>query len=227
MTLLVERVNEAAAKSALADPEVSSRLAVRIDLSDGPRRFVIDSLSQTVDGEDYAALPFVAVSEYGSQAGQLADVVTLAMDGGPLLEAGLDGGMVSSIIETLTTVEMRDRPVQISRLVLNVNTAAPIGLFPVFFGFVDSGEYKGDTAPVFEMRVSSFRAYARRQPVRRISDEDHQQRWPDDRLFKYLASTVATGRVIPWNTTNGGSSANANLSTSRIRQDFSSVSIQF
>ena len=209
MTFLVDKVNEAAAWAALSEDNVSWRIALRATLADGThRRLVRDSVAQTVGGEDYSAVPFVDFSDFASGQGEAADVLTIRLTAAPMVEAGLRDDTANAIISDLVGTELRDRPIQVSYIVLDVNTAQPIGLIPVFIGFVDSGKmFLEDGGRVYELRVGSYRAYAQKRPVWVYSNVDHRQLFPNDGFFKHHADAVNRSRQIPWNTTSGGSTS--------------------
>jgi len=209
MVFTVDRVNEAASWAALGQDSVSWRIALRVTLVDGThRRIVRDSLRHIVGGQIYSPVPYVEFADFASGQGTAADVVTVKMSAAPMVRAGLREDTANTIITDLVGTELRDRPVQISYIVLDVNTAKPIGLIPVFIGFVDSGRMMlEDDGREYELRIGSYRAFSRKRPTWTYSDEDHRQLFPNDGFFKHHADAVNRGRQIPWNTVSGEGTA--------------------
>lgn len=209
MTFLVDRVNEAQAWSALDKDTVSWRIAYRVTLPDGThKRLIRDAVEQTIDGQYYNPVPFVQFTDFASGQGEAADVLNVRMTAAPMIEAGLRDDVANTIISDLVSLELRDRPVQVSYVVLDVNTAEVEGMFPVFVGFVDSGRmFLEGGGREYEQRVGSYRAFVEKRAAWVYSDEDHQLLYPADRFFKYHADTVNRARQIPWNTTSGETSS--------------------
>lgn len=215
MSFVVDAVNEAASWAALDEPCTSHRFALRIIMPDGTERLIVrDGVAQTVGGKFYHAMPFMAFSEFNSGQGNAADVLTITVSGASMIDAGLSDPMASDIIGQLVTAELRDRPVQLSYIVLDVNTAQPIGLIPIFVGFVDSGKMMlVDEGREFELRVGSYRAFAAKRPRYVYSDDDHRLLFPNDGFFKHHSDVVNKERVIAWNTTTGGTTTTGGATT--------------
>ncbi len=209
MTFVVDKVNESAAWEALGAANYSRRVAIRVTLADGTqKRMITDSIGQAVGGHYYHPVPFIQYSNFASGQGTAADVLTIRLSAASMVAAALGDSLANSIVADLVGVQLRDRPVQVSYIVLDVNTAEPIGLIPVFVGFADNGRMiNEEDGRVYELRVASYRAYAEKRPKWVYGDDHHRQLFPGDGFFKHHADAVNRGLQIPWNTTTGGGSS--------------------
>jgi len=205
--MLVERHNEAAALEALSAPFINTRLCVSIQPETEVFRFVNDAGQILMErpGDDdwlFHPVPYAQFSSVNSGDGRVADTTSIVLDGADIV-AG-DGHTVDGVLQTILEFPLRDRPIQIGLLVLDVETSVPIGLIPQFIGFVDnvpfSREKSSDDISVrLEINCASFRAYAQRQFIRTYSDTDHQSRFPGDGACKHISDAVFRRGKYAWN----------------------------
>ena len=210
--MIIDRTGYDEAIAALEErASVSTRDCVAITLATGEvKRFVIDTAPLTFDGNQYVEVAAAEVQPISLGSGQLADSTTIHLDGSQFTETS-GKGMDGLLIELMRT-PLRDRPIQISTMVLDEMTAEPIGLIPIFAGFIDQSSLdrsRREEGSVWTLSAASYRAYAQRRPERVIAHNDHIQRWPGDTLLKFLADTIFTSGVARWNTTNGESTGTA------------------
>lgn len=208
--MTVDRDNVAQAFAALSLPTISTRDCVAVTLQDGTKkRFILDTVPQTLASKDYVEVPAGQISDLSMGAGPLADSTTLTLDGAQFITSS---GTPESLFLELTATPLRDRPIQISTMVLDEMTAEPIGLIPIFVGFIDKSELDRsdrERGAIWSLRAASYRAYARRLLGRILGHDDHIQRWPGDGFLKHLSDTVFSEGKARWNTTQGSSSGSS------------------
>lgn len=205
--MLVERYNEAAAIIALSDPMISTRICVSVQPETEVFRFVKDASDILVErpGEDdwlFHKVPYAEFSAINSGDGRSADTTTITLDGADII-AG-DGHSVDGVLQSILEFPLRDRPIQIGLLVLNIETQEPIGVVPQFIGFIDNVPFSREKTETeatvkLEINCASFRAYAQRQFARTYSDTDHQARFPGDRACRWISDAVFRGGKYAWN----------------------------
>jgi len=205
--LIVDKTGYDAAIAALSEDMISTRDCVAVTLADGTvKRFIIDTVPQTLDGNLYVEVPAGEIESLALGAGTLADSAKIHLDGAAFTTAD---GTPDELLIALMATPLRDRPIQISTMVLDVISNSPIGLIPIFVGFVDQTNLdrsNREEGSLWTLSAASYRAYSRRLPERVYTHNDHQQRWPADGLLRNLADTVFTNGVARWNTTKGSSS---------------------
>ena len=205
--MLVERHNEAAAIAALSDPMISTRICVSVQPETEVFRFVKDTGDILVErpGDDdwlFHKVPYAEFAPINSGDGRSADTTTITMDGADIIAT--DGHTVDSVLQSILEFPLRDRPIQIGLLVLNIETQEPIGIIPQFIGFIDNVPFSRektdkDANVKLEINCASFRAYAQRQFARTYSDTDHQARFPGDRACRWISDAVFRGGKYSWN----------------------------
>ena len=205
--MIVDKTGYDEAIEALSDDMISTRDCVSVTLADGTvKRFVIDTVPQSLSGNSYVEVPAGEIEAIALGAGDLADSAKIHLDGAAFTTAN---GTPDELLIALMATPLRDRPIQVSTMVLNVLTNTAIGLIPIFVGFVDQTNLdrsNREEGSLWTLMAASYRAFARRLPERVYTHNDHQQRWPGDGLLRNLADTVFTNGVARWNTTKGASS---------------------
>jgi len=196
--MIVEAINQEAAIAALMEPSISTRICFSIKPEDQIYRFVKDTIKMTLAGEIYHPVPYAEFSNIASGDGQAADTGTITLDGANIVSHTAQS--VDQVLQSLLNFSLRDRPVQIGLIVLNVETMEPIGLIPQFVGFVDQAPFEvTEQASKLDIHVASFRAYAQRRIARTYSDTDHQTRFPGDKSLRWISDAVFRGGKYAWN----------------------------
>jgi len=103
---------------------------------------------------------------------------------------------------------LRDRPIQIGLLVLNLESRQAIGLVPQFVGIIDRSvfERSKDSGSLLTVNIASYRAYAQRRVQRLYSHTDHSARHSGDGFLKFLSDTVFRAGKYAWNSQQASSS---------------------
>ena len=175
-------------------------------------RFVKDVAEINFNGWSFKPVPYAEFSPVSSGDGAAADVATITLDGTNIVSYD-PSQSVDSVLQSILAFPLRDRPIQIGLLVLNVETLEPIGLIPQFVGFIDNvplnrGKRDGST---LEINIASFRAYAQRRIARTYSDTDHQVRFPGDRAARWISDAVFRGGKYSWNMSSATAAGNGTL----------------
>jgi hypothetical protein len=200
---LVERYNEAAALLALDSDFIETRIVVSIQPEDTVYRYTRDTRDSLVDTWLFTALPYFDVGSISSSDGSVADTMTITMDGADMVTVPYE--TPDSVLQTIISYPLRDRPIQVGLLVLDPDTRAVIGLIPQFVGFVDNVPLLRDRntrESKLEFNCASFRAYAQRRVARTYSDTDHQSRFVGDGGLKWMSDAVFRNGKYAWNTTS-------------------------
>lgn len=197
--MLYEVRSKAAALAALDEPQISTRIAVSVQPEDIPYHMVVDTSEIVIDDLTFAPVPFLKVSNVTSGEGQGADTGTITLDGREMLSPPATS--TEAVLQNIMSYPLRDRPVQIALLVLNVETKQAIGLIPQFVGVIDRAllERKKGEASVLTIQIASYRAFAQRRVQRLYSHTDHQARYDGDGFLKHLSDTVFRGGKYAWN----------------------------
>lgn len=203
--MIVERYNETAAYAALDEPFIETRICVSIQPETEIFRFVKDVTEITVEraGEDdwlFHPVPYADFSPITSGDGRAADTGTITLDGANIISHD-PSQTVDSVLQSILAFPLRDRPIQVGLMVLNIETLEVIGLIPQFVGFVDNVPLSRDksSGSMLEINMASFRAYAQRRIARSYSDTDHQSRFPGDRAARWISDAVFRGGKYAWN----------------------------
>ena len=192
--MIVERYNEAAALAYLMEPTVSTRSCILVKPEDTILRIVVDTMEHTVDGNLFSPAPFVKLGAVTSGDGEAADTMQIIMDGKDMIVEQPE--TPETILQKIVANRLRDRPIMVGRMVLNVdNPRIAIGLIPDFVGFIDNVKLGDDEGPVLNIGCASYRGFAARRPIRYHSDTDHQSRFPGDE---------AANGSIKWNSKDAG-----------------------
>jgi len=162
-------------------------------------RMVVDTAEIMVGDMLFAPVPFLKVSNISSGEGQSADTGTITMDGREMLSP--PSVSTETVLQNLMSYPLRDRPLQIGLLVLDLETKTAIGLIPQFVGIIDRAvlERNKGEASVLTVSIASYRAYAQRRVQRLYSHTDHQTRYPGDGFLKHLSDTVFRAGKYAWN----------------------------
>lgn len=197
--MLIERRNETAALEALNAPQISTRIAVSVQPEDIVYHMVVDTSEIIMEDLTFSPVPFLKVSNITSGEGQGADTGTVTLDGREMLSP--PSTSTEAVLQSIMGHSLRDRPVQIALLVLNVETKEAIGLIPQFVGIIDRAvlERKKSEASVLTVQIASYRAYAQRRVQRLYSNTDHNARYPGDGILKHLSDTVFRSGKYAWN----------------------------
>lgn len=197
--MLFESHNEAGAIAALSDPQISTRIAVSVQPETQIYRMVVDTAEIAVGGMTFSPVPFLKISNISSGEGQGADTGTITMDGREMLSP--PSTSTEQVLQNILSYPLRDRPIQIGLLVLNVETKIAIGLIPQFVGIIDRSvlERSRGEASVLTVNIASYRAYAQRRVQRLFSHTDHGARYPGDGFLKHLSDTVFRSGKYAWN----------------------------
>lgn len=206
--MLFEEYEQAAAMAALDEPQISTRIAISVKPEDTVYRMVVDTAEIDVGGMVFSPVPFLKVSNISSGEGQGADTGTITMDGREMISPPATS--TEQVLQNIMAYPLRDRPVQIGLLVLNVETKQAIGLIPQFVGIIDRAvleRTKGE-ASILTVSIASYRAYAQRRVQRLYSHTDHSARYPGDGFLKHLSDNVFRAGKYAWNSqTAAGSGA--------------------
>lgn len=197
--MLFESYEQAAALAALDGPQISTRIAVSVKPENEVYRMVVDTAQINVGSMMFSPVPFLKVSNITSGEGQGADTGTITMDGREMLSP--PSTSTEAVLQNIMSYPLRDRPIQIGLLVLNVETKAAIGLIPQFVGIIDRAvmERSKSDASVLTVSIASYRAYAQRRVQRLYSHTDHSARYPNDGFLKHLSDTVFRSGKYAWN----------------------------
>ena len=206
--MLFEEYETEAALAALDAPQISTRIAVSVKPEDVVHRMVVDTAEIDVGGMVFSPVPFLRISNITSGEGQGADTGTITLDGREMLTP--PSTSTEDVLQSLMSYPLRDRPLQIGLLVLNVETKQAVGLIPQFVGIIDRAvlERRKDAASTLTVTIASYRAYAQRRVQRLYSHTDHQARHPGDGFLKHLSDNVFRAGKYAWNSqTAAGSGA--------------------
>lgn len=197
--MLFEDYETSAALAALDEPHISTRIAVSVKPQDTVFRMVVDTSKIDVGGMVFSPVPFLKISNISSGEGQGADTGTITMDGREMLSP--PSTSAETVLQNIMNYPLRDRPVQIGLLVLNVQNKQAIGLIPQFVGIIDRAvlERSKGEASVLTVQIASYRAYAQRRVQRLYSHTDHSVRHPGDGFLKHLSDNVFRAGKYAWN----------------------------
>lgn len=197
--MLIEEWNSQAAYDALMEPAYDTRVCVSVKPDGAILRFVRDAGEITAGPYSFGPVPYARIGAITSGAGSVADTTQITLDGSAMTEAGIPDP--DSVLQSILNYTLRDRPIQIGLIVLNVDTKEPIGLIPKFVGFVDSSGLDRDkkTGPKMVIELASYRGFARRRVQRTYSYTDHITRFAGDHALKWLSDAVFRGAQYPWN----------------------------
>lgn len=197
--MLFEDYETEAALAALDAPQISTRIAIAVKPEDVVYRMVVDTAEIDVGGLVYSPVPFLKISNITSGEGQGADTGTITLDGREMLSP--PSTSTEAVLQNLMSYPLRDRPLQIGLLVLNVETKQAVGLIPQFVGIIDRAvlERRKDQASTLTVNIASYRAYAQRRVQRLYSHTDHLARHPGDGFLKHLSDNVFRAGKYAWN----------------------------
>ena len=220
MNLLVERFNEQAGYAALkAGPHISTRICVSVQPQNEVLRFVQDTMEVTVGGLAFAPVPWASFGEFSSGGGTIADTLDIVLDGKYLADSSY--GELNDVLRKVIQYPLRGRPVQVGRIILDLNTFEGISLQPLFVGTIHNSPLSFEDGPNMTITCASYRNAAHRQAPQLHSDVGHQERYPGDGAAKHMSDAIARGGTYPWNTVissgGGAAPATAPLRPSRNR----------
>lgn len=208
--MLLERYNETAALAALAEEAIETRIVVSVQPTDTVYRFVADSVAYSINGWDFEPVPYAEFDPISSDDGSVADTTTITLDGKYFLTA--TDNNPTDIFRNVVNHPLRDRPIQIGLLVLNVDTKEAIGVIPQFVGFIDNAPLtRSKDSAMLEIHCASFRAYAERRVTRTYSDTDHRTRFPGDGACKWIADAVFRSGKYIWNRSSAQGQSSGNV----------------
>lgn len=200
--MIFESFNVTAAEAALSSPFVSRRNAVSVRPDSEIFRFVADTVPMSFNGWNFEEIAFAEFANINSGDGSVADTTSITLDGSHIVTELPD--TPDSILQSVLQYNLRDRPIQISTIVLDGTIAQPIGLIPEFVGFIDSVEFsrsinRNSGSGRLKINIVSFRAFAKRRVPRTYANTDHMQRFPDDMSLRWLSENVFRSGKFAWN----------------------------
>lgn len=214
MNLLVERYNEAAGYAAMRESaHISTRVCVSVKPENEVLRFVQDTTAITIDGKTFEPVPYARFSDVVSGSGDIADTMDVILDGIYVADGGY--GELTDILKRVVQYPLRGKPIQVGRIVLDVNTYEAISLQPLFVGTIHKSplEISEENGPSFKIKCASYRNAAHRQTAWVHSEVSHEQRWPGDRAGKFMSDAINRGGRYWWNkiVSGGGGSTNGGV----------------
>ena len=217
--MIVDTHNEVAARAALLDPLMETRICVSVQPEDEILRFVNDTGGIVVNGNLYGPVPYAEFSDVTSGVGRVADTMTITLDGDSMIVPSDE--TPDSVLQDVLTHPLRDRPISVGLIVLNPVTMEAIGIVPQMVGFIDQVPFTRDKrdGSKLEITVASYRAYSQRRIARTYSDTDHRTRFPGDGAAKWITNVIFRGRTFPWNSTTATSRGSTGGVSRPIPQD--------